>query len=330
MGDAGAAPGEARKHGREGAMAERAERLALAVIPGAGWSAAETQAVAREAEAAGFDAIFAAEVNNDVLATAQLMGAATQRIRVGTWIANIYLRHPYTCAQGAALIADATDGRFVLGLGVSHQPINAALGVAMPEPLATLRRYVAEVRQWLRGEGPPTHLPQRPAPQPVPLYVAALGERAVELGGELADGIMPLFWSAERVAESQAWAARGRAKAPELGPLDLTLGVPAFVGDDLEALRTLARRNLVLYTGLPFFQRMFRAMGFAEEAALMEQGQGMAGLSDRLLDAICLLGPPERCRARLAEYRAAGVDLPILYPPVGVDGARGVIRAFRR
>ncbi len=65
-----------------------AERLALAVIPGVGWSAREVQAVAREAEDAGFDAIFAAEVNNDVLATAQLMGAATQRITVGTWIAR--------------------------------------------------------------------------------------------------------------------------------------------------------------------------------------------------------------------------------------------------
>jgi hypothetical protein len=78
-----------------------AERLALAVIPGVGWSAEEIQAIAREAEAAGFDAIFAAEVNNDVMATAQLMGAATSRIQVGTWIANIYLRHSYTCAQGA-------------------------------------------------------------------------------------------------------------------------------------------------------------------------------------------------------------------------------------
>src|SRR4051812_3006239 len=181
---------EVAGHGKDAAMAER---LALAVIPGVGWSAEEIQAVAREAEAAGFDAIFAAEVNNDVMATAQLMGAATSRIQVGTWIANIYLRHSYTCAQGAALIADATGGRFILGLGVSHQPINAALGIAMPHPLATLRQYVTQVQEWLRGAGPATHLPQRPSPQPVPLYVATLGERAVELGGELADGIMPLF-----------------------------------------------------------------------------------------------------------------------------------------
>lgn len=307
-----------------------AERLALAVIPGVGWSAAEIQAVAREAEEAGFDAIFAAEVNNDVMATAQLMGAATSRIQVGTWIANVYLRHSYTCAQGAALIGDATGGRFVLGLGVSHQPINAALGIEMAQPLATLRRYVTEVRQWLQGEGPQTHLPQRPSPQPVPVYMAAMGEQAVALGGELADGIMPLFWSADRVAQSKAWAARGRAKAPALDFLDLTLGIPTFIGDDLDALRAAARQNLVLYTGLPFFQRMFRASGFAEEAALMEQGQVMEALSDRLLDAICLLGPLDRCREQLAAFRRAGVDLPILYPPIGVAGARQVLQAFRR
>src|SRR6185437_6658369 len=75
------------------------QRLGLTVIPGAGWRASDVRNVAREAEAAGFDAIFTTEVNNDALATAQLMGSATARIRVGTWIANIYLRHSYTCAK---------------------------------------------------------------------------------------------------------------------------------------------------------------------------------------------------------------------------------------
>ena len=117
---------------------------------------------------------------------------------------------------------------------------------------------------------------------------------------------------------------------PDRGSSDLTLGLPTFCGDDLEAQRETARQNLVLYTALPFFQRLFRSMGFAEEAAQMAQGNGMAGLSDRLLDGIGLVGPMERCRERLAAFRAAGVDLPILYPPIGVDGARQVIQAFRR
>jgi len=163
-----------------------AERLGLAVIPGIGWRASEIQAIAREAEEAGFDAIFAAEVNNDVMATAQLMGAATRRIQVGTWIANIYVRHSYACAQGAALIADATDGRFVLGLGVSHPPVNKALGIDMGDAPSALRRYVTAVRSWLKGEGPATHLPQKPTVRPVPLYVAAVTSRTVELASELA------------------------------------------------------------------------------------------------------------------------------------------------
>jgi alkanesulfonate monooxygenase SsuD/methylene tetrahydromethanopterin reductase-like flavin-dependent oxidoreductase (luciferase family) len=248
-----------------------AERLALAILPGVGWSAREVQTVAREAEEAGFDAIFTAEVNNDALATAQLMGTATSQIVVGTWVANIYLRHPYACAQGAAFIADATEGRFMLGLGVSHQPVNEALGIDMQHPPTALRRYVLEVQRWLRGEGPPTHLPQRPAPHPVPLYVAALAASAVELGGEIADGIMPFLWPASRVTQSQAWAARGRARAARGDSLHITLGLPTFIGTDLDALRTTARRNLALYTTLPFFQRLFRASGFADEATRMEQ-----------------------------------------------------------
>ena len=108
------------------------ERLGLAIPPGTGWRARD---IAREAEDAGFEAILNAEANNDGLATAQLMGAVTSRIKVGTWIASIYLRHAYRCAQGAALIADATGGRMILGLGVSHQPVNRALGVETASPL---------------------------------------------------------------------------------------------------------------------------------------------------------------------------------------------------
>src|SRR6516165_6489339 len=110
------------------------ERLGLGIIPGAGWGAAEIRAIAREAEEASFDGIFTAEVNSDALATTQLMAEATRQIKVGTWIANIHMRHSYACAKAASLIADATGGRMLLGLGVSHQPVNTALGAQMPAP----------------------------------------------------------------------------------------------------------------------------------------------------------------------------------------------------
>jgi hypothetical protein len=95
-------------------------------------------------------------------------------------------------------------------------------------------------------------------------------------------------------------------------------------------MRDAARQNLGLYTTFPFFQRLFRVSGFTAEADKMEKAPGPDSLSDRLLDAVCLLGPIGRCREQLATFRAAGVDLPILVPPIGVDGARSVIKAFRR
>ena len=150
------------------------ERLAVGIIPGTGWRATEIQEVARAAEDAGFDAILCTEVNTDSVATAQLMGLATSRIKVGTWVADIYLRVPYLCAKSAIIAADATAGRFILGLGVSHQPVNRALGIDMPDPMGALRKYTLEVTDWLRGDGPVTHLPQQPSPHPVPIYLAAL------------------------------------------------------------------------------------------------------------------------------------------------------------
>ena len=306
------------------------ERLAVGIIPGTGWRAAEIQDVARAAEEAGFEAIFCTEVNNDSVGTAHLMGLATRHIKVGTWVADIYLRVPYLCAKSAIIAADATGGRFILGLGVSHQPVNRALGIDMPDPMGALRRYTLEVANWLCGEGPVTHLPQQPSPHPVPIYLAALTSQNIELAGEIADGVMPLWWSVERVARSRRWIERGRGKSGGRGKLELTLGLPTYVGDDIDALRNAARANLGFFTGLPFFQRLIRASGFTAEADKAEQGVGGEALSDRLLDAICLLGPVSRCRERLVEYRDAGLDLPILWPAIGVDSAREVITTFRQ
>jgi len=297
---------------------------------GPGWRAGEIEDVARAAEDAGFEAAFCAEVNNDAIASAELMGLATSRLKVGTWVANIYLRLPYLCAKAASFAADATGGRFILGLGVSHQPVNRALGIDMPNPSMALRNYTTEVVSWLRGDGPATHLPQQPSPYPVPIYLAALTSQNVELAGEIAEGVMPLWWSVDRVARSRRWIERGRAKSGGRGKLELTLGLPTYIGEDIDALRAAARANLGLFTTLPFFQQLLRASGFADEADRAEQGAGSDALSDRLLDAICLIGSVGRCRDRLAEYRAFGLDLPILWRGLGVNSAREVIAAFRQ
>jgi 5,10-methylenetetrahydromethanopterin reductase len=308
------------------------ERLGLGTIPGTGWRASEIQDLARAAEDAGFEAVFCAEVNIDAIATAQVMGLATSHLKVGTWVAHIYLRLPYLCAKAAIMAADATGGRMILGLGVSHQPVNRALGIDMPDPAGALRNYAVEVANWIRGEGPATHLPQQPSPYPVSIHLAALTSQNVELAGEIADGVMPIWWSVERLARSKRWVERGRAKSGGRDKLQMTLGLPTFVGNDIDALRAAARANLGFFTALPFFQRLLRASGFTAEADKAEQGAGGDPLSDRVLDAICLIGPVGRCRDRFAQYREAGLDLPILWPGalLGIDGAREVIAAFRQ
>src|SRR5262249_60743626 len=142
----------------------------------------------------------------------------------------------------------------------------------MGDPPAALRRYVTAVRSWLKGEGPATHLPQRPTPQPVPIYVAAVTSRTVELAGELADGFMPFLWSAARVEQSNGWLQRGRAKAKGLGKVNITVGIPTYIGDDVKQQREVARGNLAVFTGFLFFRRLFRASGFGPEVDQMERG----------------------------------------------------------
>ena len=96
-----------------------------------------------------------------------------------------------------------------------------------------------------------------------------------------------------------------------------------------DQLRKAARANLGFFTALPFFQRLMRVSGFTAEADKAEQGVGGAALSDRFLDAICLIGSIGHCKDRLLAYREAGLDLPIIWPALGTDSAREIIDRFR-
>ena len=160
----------------------------------------------------------------------------------------------------------------------------------------------------------------------MPIYIATLSLAAVERAAQIADGIMPTMWSPERSPTALPGPRRAVPRRRTC-PLDTTLGLPAFIGDDLDSLRDLARQNLGLYTAFPYFRRMWCQSGFGAEADQMEKGAGPSALSDRLLDSFCLFGPVARCQDRLAAYRAAGVALPILNPPIGPGAALAVVRA---
>jgi probable F420-dependent oxidoreductase len=298
------------------------------ISPVWGASVADLRTLAREAEAAGFEAIFSPEVPPwNSLSNAQVFAEATTRIKIGTWITNIYMRQPAITAATALTIQEISGGRMVLGLGVSHKPVNDRFGIEMGNPVEKMREYVKAVRSFMDGTAPALTL-KRDLPK-VPVYIAGLTKGAATLAGEVADGIMPYLATPDYVKKLRAYVKDGAEKAGrEPKDIDITLGIPSFVSDDIEAARTAAKRGISPYARMPFYQRMIRNIGFGAVIDAIAGGANPAdAFSDELVDSIALTGPADRCRKRLEEYRAAGVDLPIMVPgPVGKQGTVEVMK----
>ncbi len=291
-------------------------RLGLVAATFSGLSFAELQALAREAEAAGFEALYLPEFMNDALANCQLVTQATARLKAATWVANIYLRHPVLCAQTAVAIDYMSQGRLVLGLGVSHRPIVEGVYQAkMERPRDYLRHYVTTVRQVITGQGyPGAPTPLQSAAYGVPIYIAALALGTVEVAGELADGVMLDLCPQSRLSKIRAALDRGAAKVGRnAAAVDLTLGLLACISDDVPAAKAAAKTTLAMYGAMPFYQRLFQQSGFEQEAAAVVSG-GTQAISDRMVEELVLYGPPAHCREQLAAYRAVGIQLPIIRP----------------
>ncbi len=290
-----------------------------AVSPVWGCSVEDLRALAREAETGGFEAIFSPEVPPySAIANAQVFAEATSKIKVGTWITNIYMRKPVICAAEALTVQEVSGGRMVLGLGVSHKPVNDRYGIDMGDPIDSMRSYVASVKSIADGSSPLLTI-KRQLPT-IPLYTAVLTEKAAELAGEVADGIMPYMATLDHVKsliKSVKSGAEKNSRSPS--SIDITNGIPSFISDDLEAARTAAKRGLSGYARFPFYQRLIKNLGFGDVVEKVKSGVNPAeAFTDELVDAVALVGPAERCRERLAAYREAGVQLPIIVPnPVG-------------
>jgi alkanesulfonate monooxygenase SsuD/methylene tetrahydromethanopterin reductase-like flavin-dependent oxidoreductase (luciferase family) len=295
-------------------------RIGVVAANVAGLSFTDLQDLAREAESAGFEAIFSPEFMNDALANCQIMAQATSRIKVGTWIANIYLRHPALCAQTAVAIDDTSKGRLILGLGVSHRPIvEGVYQEKMEKPRNFMRQYIGTLRNVAAGkEIPGMAMQPRAATYKVPVYIGALALGTVQLSGEVADGVMLYLCPKSRIPRAVASLEKGAARAGRsVSEVDITTGLPSCISDNMDAAMSTAKKNLVMYGGLPFYNKLFQDSGFEQEAAALGKGDG-SGASDKMADELSLIGPPSRCREQLAAFREAGIQLPILNPvPVG-------------
>ena len=296
----------------------------------------ELRDLARHAESAGFEAIFSPEFMNDSLINCQIMAQATSKIKVGTWIANIYLRHAALCAQTAIAIDDTSKGRLILGLGVSHRPIVEGLyQEKMEKPRNFMRSYIGAIRDMAAGkELPGMAMQPRAATNHIPIYIGALALGTVQLSGEIADGVMLYLCPLSRIPTALAAVEKGAAKGKRsLADVDITTGLITCISADTNAAMETAKQSLMFYGGLPFYNQLFHDSGFEEEAASLLKGDGSGFVSDKMADELCLIGPPARCRERLAAFQEAGIQMPIFNPsPVGSesygDAVRNAIEAF--
>lgn len=247
--------------------------------------------IAREAERLGYDAIWYPE---SPVSESMALGAAllsrTERINVGSSIANIYARDPMSSGNGVRTLNAMSGGRFTLGLGVSHAPIVAGLrGHAYEKPLAAMRMYLEAIYAGQHKLGHPTSQP---------IMLGALGPKMLALSGELAQGALPYNVTPEHTAFARQ----------TLGPeRRLVVEQKVLLQTDAAEARRLARMELERYMRLPNYRNNWLRTGFTEEDV---DGQG----SDRFMDAMVAWGDEDAVRARIQAHLDAGADQVAIQP----------------
>jgi F420-dependent oxidoreductase-like protein len=301
---------------------------------------AENLELAREADRLGYAVAWAAEAyGSDAATVLSWVAAQTERIDVGSAIFQIPARTPAMAAMTAATLDTLSGGRFRMGLGVSGPQVSEGWhGVRFDRPLARTREYVEIVRKALRrerltypgqhyllplpdGPGKALTLTVHPAREHIPVYLAAVGPKNLELAGEIADGWLAVFFSPEHSADSLRQVAAGRARTGQsMDGFDVVPTVPLVVGEDWRACADLVRPYAALYVGgmgsreKNFYNDLVVRMGFAREAAEVQDRylakqhrEAMAALPVEFLDATSLLGPKERIADSMRALAEAGV-----------------------
>jgi 5,10-methylenetetrahydromethanopterin reductase len=315
------------------------EPLGLSIASHSGLAPARIGALAGAAEQAGFTAVFVAEGHGDALSLCHPVAAATSRVRVGTAITNAALRPPVLAAKTAAQLDQAAGGRFLLGLGVANTVMNDRFGIPPFAPLPMIEEYVGVIRAVLRGEAGydgtvfrtgMVPLDSPPVRADLPVYLAALGPRMLELAGRIADGVI-LNLMTPALAGQAARTVRAAAQAAGRDPASVEIAcvVHCCLSDDSAAAGAAARAMTLRYVLHPAAPRLFgEASGDADLQAVRElvlagDRAGAAGqVPQQVADGFVARGGAAQCAARLADYRAAGVDLPVLFP-IPVEGDWG-------
>ncbi|KGN38710.1 LLM class F420-dependent oxidoreductase [Knoellia subterranea] len=308
-------------------------------------SSEDMLALAVEADWLGYDSAWVAEAyGSDAVSFLAWIGAKTEQIGLGSAVMQIPGRSPAMTAMTAATLDHLSGGRFRLGLGVSGPQVSEGWhGVRFAKPLARTREYVDIVRAALSrqrveyagehftlplpdGPGKALKLTISPTQDHLPIYLAAVGPKNLELAGEIADGWLAIFFSPEHsgeLVESISAGRRAAARGTEDNPLDgfdVVPTVPVVITDDVEAGAQAVAAYSALYIGgmgsreKNFYNQLACRMGFEEEAARIQKlflaGQhrdAAAAVPFEFIDSTALIGPPDRIQERVGRYAAAGV-----------------------
>ncbi|GAA3825283.1 MULTISPECIES: LLM class F420-dependent oxidoreductase [Amycolatopsis] len=298
-----------------------------------------------ELEKAGLDVVTIPEAYSfDAVSQLGYVAAKTERVQLASGILQIYTRTPTLTAMTAAGLDFVSDGRFILGIGASGpQVVEGFHGVRYDAPLGRTREIVEICRQvWRRervvhdgkhykiplpadqgtGLGKPLKIINHPVRERIPVQIAAIGPKNVALTAEIAEGWQPIFFHPERASEVWGEAlAEGRAKRdPSLGDLDVAVGVPVAIGEDVGHMLDWVRPVVALYVGgmgargKNFYNELACRYGYEAEAKLIQdlyldgkKEEAAAAVPAELLRAISLVGPKGLVKERLAALREAGV-----------------------
>ncbi len=308
-----------------------------------------------ELEKIGVDIALVAEAYSyDAISQLGFLAAKTSRIELATGVVPIYIRTPTLLAMTAAGLDYVSDGRFRLGIGTSGpQVMEGFHGVPFDAPLGRTREVVDICRQvWRRervaydgkyyriplpadqgtGLGKSLQLINHPVRERIPITIAALGPKNVQLTAEIAEGWQPVFFQPDKADD--VWGDSLRAgfakRDPDLGPLDIMVSAPLAIGDDVDDRLAWAKPQLALYIGgmgargKNFYHNLATSYGYGDVANHLQdlyldgkKAEAIEAVPDELVRNVSLVGPHGFIKERLAAYAEAGVTTLLLQPLSG-------------
>jgi F420-dependent oxidoreductase-like protein len=304
------------------------------------------------AEAAGFDAVFTAEAwGSDAYTPLSWWGSSTQRIRLGTSVAQLSARTPAACAMAALTLDHLSGGRHILGLGVSGpQVVEGWYGAKFPKPLARTREYIDIVRQvWAReapvtnagphcalpltgegttGVGKPLKSVVHPLRADIPIMLGAEGPKDVALAAEICDGWLPIFYTPRLADTYNSWLDEGFARPGarrSRADFEICATAQVIVTDDRPPALDLMKPHLALYLGgmgaedTNFHADMYRRMGYSdvvdEVTDLFRTGhkdQAASVIPDQLVDDSAIVGDIDHVEQQIKVWETAGVTMMVV------------------